>query len=144
MNSVSDAGVSTPQQFELSRLRLNLLRLAYAPLAFGLAMVQLPLLTELGPDWEVMHGVVICMLSALCLLSFIGLFRPVAMLPLLLFEVLWKLLWLSFVGVPAWLNGPLDEPIAGTLFACALVVPIILLIPWDLVLRRFFSGAGGN
>ncbi len=139
MNSVSNAGGSTPQQFELSRLRLNLLRLAYAPLAFGLAMIQLPLLAEIGPDWEIMHGVVICMLSALCLLSFVGLFRPVAMLPLLLFEVLWKLLWLSLVGVPAWLNGPLDPSIAGNLFACALVAPIILLVPWDFVVKRLRS-----
>lgn len=134
-------GKSISQRFELSRLRLNLLRLAYAPLVFGLALVQLPLLAELGPDWEIMHGVVICMLSALCLLSIIGLFRPILMLPLLLFEVTWKLLWLGLVGLPAWFNGPLDPSLAETFFACALVVPIVLLIPWDLVVRRLRSGS---
>ena len=115
----------------LPRWRLNLLRAAYAPLAIGLALIQLPLLASLGPATETMEAVVICMLSALCLLSFIGLLRPLTMLPLLLFEVLWKLLWLALVGIPAWLAGPLTESIAANLFACALVVPIILLIPWD-------------
>ncbi len=94
------------------------------------------MLSELGPDWDIMDGVVLCMLSALCLLSFIGLFRPISMLPLLLFEVLWKLLWLSFVGIPAWRSGTMDPSMAETLFACSLVIPIILLVPWDHAFAR--------
>ncbi len=112
---------------------MNLLRAAFVPLAIGLALVQLPLLASLGPATEMMDGVVTCMLSALCLLSFVGLFRPLAMLPLLLFEVLWKALWLGLVGVPAWLAGPLSESMIANLFACGLVVVIVPLIPWDRV-----------
>lgn len=124
---------------KLGRLRLNLLRLAYLPLALGLALAQLPLLAELGPDWEIMHGAVVCMLSSLCLLSFVGLFRPITMLPLLLFEVVWKVIWLALVGLPAWQIGPLDASMAETLFACALVVPIIILVPWDFVAARLWQ-----
>ena len=98
--------------------------------------MQLPQLVTLGPDQEVMQGAVTAMLSALCILSFIGLWRPVAMLPLLVFEVLWKALWIALVGIPAILAGPLDPSIAETLFACALVIPIVLLVPWGFVLRR--------
>ncbi len=126
---------STPQ---LGRLRINLLRLAYAPLALGLAVVQLPLLAEVGPDWDVMESAVTAMLSALCLLSFVGLFRPLTMLPLLLFETLWKILWLALVGIPAWFAGPLDPSIAATMFACAFVIPIVILVPWDFVIRKYW------
>jgi len=76
----------------LTRLRTNMLRFAYVPLAFGLAAVQLPLLAQLGSQTEIMEGAVTAMLSALCILSFVGLWRPIAMLPLLVFEVLWKAL----------------------------------------------------
>ena len=120
----------------LSRLRLNLLRLAYVPLAFGLAAVQLPQLADLGPQTEIMQGAVTAMLSALCLLSFVGLWRPVAILPLLVFEVLWKALWMALVGVPAFMAGPLDPSISETMFACALVVPIIALVPWGFAFRN--------
>ncbi len=120
----------------LSGWRINLLRLAYAPLVLGLAVFQLPLLAEIGTDRDIMHGIVVCMLSALCLLSIVGLFRPIAMLPLLMFEIAWKALWLVFVALPAWRAGPVPPAIAENLFAVALVVPIIALVPWDFVFRR--------
>lgn len=117
----------------LGRLRLTLLRLAYVPLALGLAWFQLPQLASLGPGTQIMDGVVTSMLGALCLLSFIGLFRPIVMLPLLMFEVMWKLIWLALVGIPASMAGPLRGEMAANLFAVALIVPIIALIPWDFV-----------
>ena len=123
----------------LSPWRTNLLRAAYAPLAVGLAVFQLPLLTQLGPQTDVMEGFVTCMLAALCILSFIGLARPIAMLPLLLFEVAWKVLWLVLIALPAWYSGTIDETLAENLFAVALVAPIILLIPWK-TLPGFFAG----
>lgn len=126
---------------KLGKLRTNLLRLAYVPLAVGLAIFQLPMLAEIGPEWEIMHGVVVCMLSALCLLSIIGLFRPVTMLPILLFEVVWKILWLGLVGLPAWISGSATSDIMENLFACALVLPIIALIPWDHVSQALWAGS---
>lgn len=125
----------------LTGTRLTLLRLAYLPLVLGLAIIQLPLLLQLGPSYELMHGVVICMLSALCLLSVVGLFRPIAMLPVLAFEIVWKVLWLSLVALPAWQTGPLPPDIAGNLFACALVVPIVAMVPWTFAFRQFRLGA---
>lgn len=120
----------------LKRWRLILLRIAYLPLAVGLALVQLPLLANLGPNSEIMGSTVICMLSALCLLSFVGLLKPIEMLPLLAFEVLWKVLWLGLVGIPAWRSGPLTPDMAESVFACALIVIIVPLVPWDFAFRR--------
>lgn len=123
-------------EHQLSRRRINLLRLAYAPLVLGLAIFQLPLLGEIGADRDIMHGIVVCMLSALCLLSIVGLFRPIAMLPLLMFEIAWKALWLVFVALPGWRAGPMPSAITENLFAVALVVPIVALIPWDFVFSK--------
>lgn len=136
------AGARVAPEPALGRGRLWALRFAYLLLAAGLAATQLPLLYALGPEREIMHGVVICMLSALGLLSAIGLFRPVAMLPLLGFEILWKLLWLGLVAWPAWRANTLSGDIAANLFACALVIPIIACVPWKFVVRKILQGAG--
>ena len=88
-----------------------------------------------------MDGVVICMLSTLCLLSWIGLFRPLLMLPLLGVEILWKLLWLGLVALPAWRAGAMSPAISANLFACALVFPIMACVPWDFVWRKLSKGA---
>ena len=40
------------------------------------------------------------MLTAMSILAFLGLRYPVKMLPVLLFESAWKLLWLALVAVP--------------------------------------------
>jgi hypothetical protein len=60
------------------------------------------------------------------------------MLPVLLFELVWKVLWLLASGIPAW-RGPGLDDYAFALFvpciAAAIVVPVI--IPWDVVYRLY-------
>jgi hypothetical protein len=48
----------------------------------------------------VMEGVVACLLTAMSLLAFLGLRYPVRTLPILLFEVAWKAIWIAAVAVP--------------------------------------------
>ena len=56
-----------------------------------------------------MGGVVDCLLTALSLLAFLGLRYPTRMLPVLIFETVWKIIWLSVVGIPAVLEGNVDS-----------------------------------
>ena len=124
----------------ISRMRLNLLRAAYAILGFGLAFTLWPQMIEPVQDWPLKSGVVASMLTALSLLAMIGLWRPLEMLPILLFEVLWKLVWLLRMALPLWHSDSLDPATTETIFECALVIPIIVLIPWGHVWRSIFFG----
>ena len=45
-------------------------------------------------------AVVTCLLTAMSLLAFFGLRYPVRMLPILLLEINWKLIWIGTVAIP--------------------------------------------
>ena len=59
-----------------------------------------------------MDGVVTCLLTAMSLLAFLGLIYPVQMLPILMFEVAWKLIWIATVAVPHLFVGDMDAATA--------------------------------
>jgi hypothetical protein len=59
------------------------------------------------------EGVVAVLLTAMSLLAFLGLRYPVRLLPIPLFETLWKLIWLSVVALPALVAGDVDQAMSG-------------------------------
>ena len=85
---------------ELSLLRLYLLRAGYLLMALGLAITRWPLLIGHDTTWPLMDGVVVCMLVAQSLLFFLGVRYPVKLIPIPLFEMIWKVIWLSTVALP--------------------------------------------
>ena len=127
---------------QVSLLRLYALRAVYLLLVVGLGLTIWPNILNPDKHWPLMFGVVQCMLGALSLLSLLGLRYPVRMLPLLLFEVTWKALWLGVVSLPAWLTGTMSADVASTTFDCAMVVIVILLMPWGHVWKTYVAAPG--
>lgn len=121
----------------LSLKRLYLLRAAYLLISVGQGLMIWPLIFTHSGNWTLMSGVVKCMLGALSLLALLGLRYPVQMLPLLFWEICWKLIWLIAVALPAWQSGNMDADTAQTAFETGLVALIIIAIPWDVVIARF-------
>ena len=76
-------------------------------------------------------------------MSLLGLRYPLQMLPLLLFELLWKIIWVTASAMPMWLGPGLDEYASETLFACLMgVVLVPIVIPWGYVIRRYARSPG--
>ena len=115
-----------------SLTRLYLLRAAYLLLVVGLGIQMWPRLFGAMPDAPGAAATVIAMLSALALVCILGLAAPLRMLPVLLWEIVWKVMWLLAVALPAWREGRLAD-IQEDLFAVGFVLPYILVFPW----RRF-------
>jgi hypothetical protein len=68
------------------------------------------------------------------------------MLPLLLFDLLYKVVWLAAVWLPMRLAGPanrgdLAEPDLFVIFM-PVVVMLLLVIPWPYVVRRLVRARG--
>jgi hypothetical protein len=59
------------------------------------------------------------------------------MLPLLFFEMTWKVIWLARIALPLWASGRLDPDTAETASECLLIVVYLFLIPWRYVFETF-------
>ncbi len=131
---------------EVSLFHLYLLRGAYLLLVVGLGTSVWPAMIAhttwpltLGPWRSVGNS----MIAALPILAVFGLRYPLKMLPLLIYEVAWKTIWLTAVALPVWLNhGPIDDELAATIQACLLILPFYLIIPWRYVLANFVQEPG--
>src|SRR3712207_1914782 len=117
----ADRGVSG----DLPLWRLNLMRIGYALMGFGLAVVRWPDVIAYDRSMPLYEGVVAVLLTAMSLLALLGLRYPVRLLPVLLFESLWKLIWLGVVALPAALAGEVDAAMAEIAVTCSLVVVIL-------------------
>jgi hypothetical protein len=127
---------------ELSLRRLHLLRFGYLVVAVGLVVAKWPLIFTHDGPWPLFEGVETCMLIALSLLFFLGLRYPIKMLPILLFEIGWKLIWLTVIVVPLLAGDNLDPATLSVFFACLWVLIVIAVMPWRYVFRQFVVGKG--
>jgi hypothetical protein len=76
------------------------------------------------------------------LLAFLGLRYPVRLLPILLFETLWKVIWLSVVALPAVLAGDVDPAMSEIIVSFAPEVIIVAVTPWRYVWQRYVVATG--
>jgi hypothetical protein len=128
---------------EVSTWRLYLLRGMYLLIAVGLTLTVWP--SIVAPPNSVANAstVIRSLLGALALLSVLGLRYPLKMLPLLLFELLWKVIWVVAFALRMWLAGGLDDYASETLFACMMgVVLVPIVMPWGYVFRHYFKAPG--
>ncbi len=121
--------------------RLHMMRGGYLLMGLGLAFVKWPLLPN-ADSLPVFEGVVACVLTAMSLLALLGLRYPVKLLPVLLFESAWKLIWLAAVALPKAVSGNLDAATEEVLISCSLVVVVLAVTPWSYVWRTYVRASG--
>ena len=124
---------------EILTPRLYALRACYLLLVIGLGLEIWPGMIHHDKPWELMQGVVHCMLAALSALAILGLRYPVAMLPLLLFELTWKAFWLVVVALPLWSSHRMDQDTLETAYECLMAVIFLPIIPWSHVFGGFVA-----
>lgn len=128
---------------ELSTARLNLLRATFLLIAVAMGGQIWPLIVHHPANVEHMRGVARAFLGALTLLSLVGVRYPVRMLPLMIFEFVWKAIWVTAFGLPLWLTHQLDAATAETMKACLMgVVLVPLVLPWPYVIRHYIRAPG--
>jgi hypothetical protein len=131
MRDTSDEGVSL--------LRLYIIRAMYLLIIVGLGAMVMP---EVLSHEPASRGVISSLLAGLWALAFLGLRYPLAMLPLLMFELAWKTIWMVAYGLPQWFSGQRPPTFAEDFFNIGWGAILLLVIPWGYVWRRFVKRPG--
>lgn len=126
---------------QISLLRLYVLRALYAVLAVAQGSIQLQAFFH-HPHWTVNSGVAHSFLAALAILSLAGIRYPLQMLPLLVYELLWKSIWLLGFALPVWLANQFDAEMRTAFYQIAPIVVLIPIIPWRYVWQKFARERG--
>jgi len=122
---------------DVSLARLYVLRATYLLLVVGLGAVIVP---EIVGHALTSRGVIPSLLGGLWAIAFLGLRYPLQMLPLLMFEFAWKLIWMISYGLPQWSAGELPPTFSEDFVSIgAGVILMPLVIPWGYVHRRFLK-----
>ncbi len=128
--------VSLPRLYALRTMYLILLVLVPQMTAARMVYTARPLTASDG--W----AFTACLLAALSLLCALGLRSPLKMLPLLLFELAWKVVWLVRVALPLWFGGKVDDALVNNTVATVTVVLVAAAIPWRYVFAQYLTSPG--
>ena len=87
-------------------------------------------------------GVGTSLLAALALVAGLGIRYPMQMLPLLLFELAWKAIWLSTVALPLWSANRMDADTLESVPSILMGLVLLIIIPWRHVVARYVQMPG--
>jgi hypothetical protein len=125
---------------ELSLPRLYALRLAYLFMSVGLAVYIWPIVLWHTNELAAAQGPRFALLAGIGALAALGLRYPVKMLPLLLFELTWKAIYLLAFALPLWSAHRISEATAGNIQDVLVgVVILVPFVPWRYVFTQYVS-----
>ena len=125
---------------DTSRYCLLLLRAYYALIGFGTMAVFWPALLSHSDAWSADNGVQYSLLGALSPLALVGLRYPLKMLPIVIYEFVWKSLWFIFVMAPLWRHGAITDQVWSNVVACGIAIALTpVVVPWRYVWRTYVA-----
>ena len=127
------------QTIGVSKFRIYLLRFFYLLIIVLLGReVWTEIFTHKGL-WQPLPGVAFSFWAAFAALAILGLLHPLKMIPLLLVQISYKLIWLIIVAFPLWSANHLKGSSAQGLAEVNLksIVIDFLVIPWSYVLKNY-------
>ncbi len=91
--------------------------------------------------WGVTDAVAWCVWLAYGAISWIGIIRPLKMLPIVLLEIVYKTAWLFIVSYPLWKKSELaGSPADYTTTVFIFVILPIIFMPWRYFFRTYILG----
>lgn len=133
---------SNPQHYEGVRpVHIAGLRLLYLLMLLFVAPTAWRVLLTHQGEWAALPAVAWSVWATYPALALFGLLQPLRWLPLLLFTLGYKAIWLSFVALPLWRAGTLQGSSAQPVAESFLALPLLaLVIPWGYVWKTYIVG----
>lgn len=122
---------------EVSLWRLYVLRVGFLIFAVAGFFVHPQWLIDPSPT---NRGMILAFTGGLWVMSFFGLRYPLQMLPIFLFELVFKTMWLLRFGLPQWMAGRVDPQLSEDLVLIGgPPIVLVLIIPWGYVWRHYIK-----
>lgn len=136
MASIDAPAAPARHDQEVPLWRLYLLRVMCGVFFVLGFFVHLPWLFD-EPDLS-RRGMLDSMLVGLWIIASFGIRYPLQVLPIFLFEFVWKTVWLLAFGLPQWMAGKFEPRLSEDLVEIGLG-PLVfgLIIPWTYVWRHY-------
>jgi hypothetical protein len=120
---------------EVSLVRMYVIRVGCLASVVALGSSALPDL--IWPD-PTARGMISAILGGLWVMVAIGIRYPLKMMPIFLFEFVWKTIWLLAFGLPQWISGTGSPRLSEDLVGIGLFPVVVgLIIPWGYVWRHY-------
>lgn len=127
------------QRYEGVRpINIYLLRWLYFLMAVFVATdAWSSIITHQG-SWDHIRAVAFCVWAAYATLSVFGLIQPLKWLPIVVFMIFYKSLWLIVVAYPLWRSSALAGSSAEEMTGVFMMIPLpIIAVPWVYFFRNF-------
>ena len=134
MESRSSSALPTVPLWQLNSLRFFFLLMACVMGGFVWKQILFD-----SADWPWTKGLAKSMLAALALMSVLGVRYPLRMLPLMLYEIAWKTIWLVLIAGRAWMADKWTPDIEGLFYDCIGIIIAYFIVPWRYVWARYFA-----
>jgi hypothetical protein len=122
-------------------INIYLLRLIFILMFFFLNFSSWSHIMQHSGLWENTDAAAWFMWASCAAISWIGIIRPLKMLPIVLFEIIYKTSWLLMIAYPLWVNNKLagssHEDMANVFMWVALP---ILAMPWKYFFTTYIFG----
>jgi hypothetical protein len=138
--------IKVDQAIGVSKFRFYLLRVFYLLITVFLGIETWTEIFNHQGMWQSLPGVAYSFWGAFTILAILGLLHPLKMLPLLLVQFSYKLIWLIIVAYPIWITNQLPgSSVEGmaALFIKSVIVDL-LVIPWPYVFKNFILISNKN
>ena len=127
------------QEIGVSKFRIYLLKFFFFLIVVFLGVEVWTEICNHKNIWEPLPGVAISFWAAFSLLLVLGLIHPLKMIPLLLVQISYKLIWLIIVALPLWssnhLTGSPAQALAEINFRSIIID--LLVIPWPYTFKNY-------
>jgi hypothetical protein len=124
-------------------INVYLLRILFVLIVVFVGMDTWPAILTHKGEWDHVKAAAVCMWAGYAVVCIIGVIRPLLMLPMVLFEIIYKLTWLMAVAYPLWSNNTLaGSPAEEMTKAFLWVILPIIAMPWRYFFRKYVFGIG--
>jgi hypothetical protein len=123
------------------RINIYCLRILFALMFFFLSYDAWSHISNHTGTWRVTDAVAWSVWGGYGMISWIGVLRPLKMLPIILLEIVYKTIWLMVVAYPLWKTDTLaGSPAEYTATVFIFVAIPIVIMPWGYFFRTHILG----